>query len=106
LRQRGVGHWPKVTADCTACYTETSLPPTTKIAPKGPGVRKMKLINTYEVILEGHEATEENARAFASGFVFSECEKKSQMLSYSRLVDTVNGIEIWYCYGADYYFFA
>lgn len=63
------------------------------------------MYNTFDVILQGDESTESYARDFARGFVFSECETSEQSIANGRYVDTVDGIEIYYDYGADYYFF-
>jgi hypothetical protein len=64
----------------------------------------MTIYNTYSV--EGNFETEEEAISWACGFVFSECEKTEQEISHSRFVEGLtNGIKIYYCYGADHYFF-
>lgn len=60
---------------------------------------------TYSTILQGSEATEENAISFAQGFDFSEDEQTEFFPIHFNYIDTVNGIEIYYDYGADYYFF-
>lgn len=60
----------------------------------------------YDVILEGYETvTEGDAIDWATGFVFGECETSEQNIAHAHHVDTVNGIGIHYCYGADHYFF-
>lgn len=61
---------------------------------------------TYSTILQGSEATEENARNFAQHFDFSEDETEEAATMHKTYIDTVNGVEIYYQYGADYYFFA
>ena len=61
---------------------------------------------TYSTILQGSEATEENALNFAQCFDFSEDETEDTINLHRTYIDTVNGIEIYYQYGADYYFFA
>lgn len=62
--------------------------------------------HTFDFILEGWEAeTENDAIEFAQAFDFSETESHHQNIGYARHVDTVNGIEVYYDYGADYYFF-
>lgn len=65
-------------------------------------------MKTYNTILQGHEATEENARNFAQGFDFSqdEMENTNTSIHYDNYIDTINGIEIYYNRTADYYFFA
>ena len=60
---------------------------------------------TYSIILQGSEATEENALNFAQGFDFSECEEEEFNFNNSRYINSVNGIDIYYNYAADYYFF-
>ena len=60
----------------------------------------------FDYILQGHEATEENAILAAQGLDWSEIEEEEQVLSFMRYVTTENGIDIWYCYAADYYAFS
>ncbi len=60
---------------------------------------------TFDMILQDGEATLENAKAFAIGFDWSECTAQWETIGHARYEDTVNGIEIYYDYGADYYFF-
>ena len=60
----------------------------------------------YDAILQGHEATEANALDYARGMVWNEVEASEQEIKYSRFVDTVDGIDVYYDYGADYYFFS
>jgi len=63
----------------------------------------MKLFNH---ILQGDEATEQNAYDHATGLDWSECETREQdKPAHSQYVDSVNRIGIWYCYGTDSYFF-
>lgn len=61
----------------------------------------------YDYILQGSEATEENAYDATNCLVWSEVEvlEIENMFPHSRYIDTINGIEIFYNYGADYYFF-
>ncbi len=60
----------------------------------------------FDVILQSNE-TEEEARDFARGYVWCESEMTEQpMPTHSHYVDTVDGIKIYYDYGADYYFFS
>lgn len=62
--------------------------------------------NLFDFILQGDEATEENAIFCAQdGSIFMECETSSQNIGYADYIDTVNGVGIYYDYGADYYFF-
>ena len=60
----------------------------------------------YDAILQGDEATEANALDYARGMVWDEVEVSEQEIKYSQFIDTVNGIDVYYDYGADYYFFA
>ena len=65
-----------------------------------------KMMMVYDAILEGDEATEANALDYARGMVWDEVEVSEQEIKYSQFIDTVNGIDVYYDYGADYYFFA
>ena len=62
-------------------------------------------MKVYSVILQGSEATEQNAIDFAQGFDFSESEVEEYNTMDKTYIDTINGIDIYYQYGADYYFF-
>lgn len=64
----------------------------------------MKLL-TFNVILQSGE-TEQEALNYANGLDWMEAETDYQEILHSRYIDTVNGIEVYYNYGADYYFFA
>lgn len=64
----------------------------------------MATYNTYDVILNGHES-EQDALDYAAGMVWCECETRQQSIAYGRYVGEVDGVEIYYDYGADYYFF-
>ena len=59
----------------------------------------------FDGILEGYEATEENALDYARGMAWCEVEISECDITYGRYIDTVAGIEVYYDYGADYYFF-
>jgi len=59
----------------------------------------------YDAILEGDEATEADALEYAQGMVWDEVEVSEQEIKYSKFINTVNGIDVYYDYGADYYFF-
>lgn len=63
------------------------------------------LANWYDYILQGDDATEDNARLAVMTGVLCTVDTKPQTLAYMRYVDTVHGIDIYYCYGADYYAF-
>lgn len=61
---------------------------------------------TYDLVLEGHEATLENAIEHAKHQDWSSISKtKNNYIAHKQFEQTVNGIDIWYCYGACYYFF-
>jgi hypothetical protein len=61
---------------------------------------------TFSTILQGSEATEKNAIGFANYFDFSEDEIEETPFIHCRFFATINGISIYYNYGADYYFFS
>ena len=63
-------------------------------------------MKTFDAILQGSEANEENAIDYARGMDFSECEIEEYNTKDKTYIDTVNGIDIYYQYVADYYFFA
>ena len=60
----------------------------------------------YSHILQGSEATEDQAREVAQGFDFSECDLTEQNLPHTTYIDTVNGVIIVYDFAGDYYLFA
>ena len=80
-----------------------TLPTIARPVQKPIGACKMII---YDAILEGDEATEANALDYARGMVWDEVEASEQEIKYSQFIDTVNGIDVYYDYGADYYFFA
>jgi len=58
----------------------------------------------YDEILQ--ESSEKAAIDYARGLVWSEVGQTEQPQPFhSNYVDTSNGIDIYYDYGADYYFF-
>ena len=61
---------------------------------------------TYSTILQGEEASEDNAINFAQGYDFSEDEITEFFPIHFDYIDCINGIEIYYDFAADYYFFA
>jgi len=63
----------------------------------------MKLF--YDHILDGHEATEQNAYDHAMGLDWMEVETTEASYPYLNYVDTVNGVGIWYNYGHNGYYF-
>ena len=61
---------------------------------------------TFDYILQGDDATEQNAIDTANGLDWPELDSSESDIKYSRYIETVNGVDIYYDYGADYYFFA
>jgi hypothetical protein len=59
----------------------------------------------FDYILQGSEATEENAMDAARGLDWQEIETKEGNYPNLRYVDTVNGVGIYYNYGTDDYYF-
>ena len=62
----------------------------------------------YDLIVDGYCATYEYASAMARcGAVLSECGISTceQPLHSRPEGPVINGIQVWYCYGADHYFF-
>jgi hypothetical protein len=58
----------------------------------------------YDVMLQ--ESSEQAAIDHARGLVWSEVGQTEQPQPlHSHYVDTLNGIDVYYDYGADYYFF-
>jgi hypothetical protein len=64
----------------------------------------MAIYNTYDCILQDNPI-ENDALDYARGIDWSEIECRESSIAYGRYVDTVNGIEVYYDFGADYYFF-
>jgi hypothetical protein len=58
----------------------------------------------YDVIQQG--GTAEEAMDMARGMVWSEVEAAEDEIKYFELVGSADGIDVYYDYGADYYFFA
>lgn len=63
-------------------------------------------MKTYNVTLQGHSYTHAQAVEWARGFVFSECELTDNNIRFKDSIGTANGVEVWYDFGADYYFFS
>lgn len=57
----------------------------------------------YEALLDN--ATEEEALEYARGMVWGECETSEQNIAYANHIDTINGVGVHYCFGADHYFY-
>jgi len=59
--------------------------------------------NAFDTIVEGYKVTEEEVLDMAPHLpVYDEIE---QDIAHGRYIETVDGIEVYYDYGADYYFF-
>ena len=59
----------------------------------------------YDHILQGSDATEENAYGHARGLDWMEIETSEESYPDLNYIDTVNGVGIYYNYGADSYYF-
>lgn len=62
-------------------------------------------MKTYDTILQNSEATEQNAIEFAQSYDFSEDEVSEFNTCNKTYINTVNGVDIYYDYAGDYYFF-
>lgn len=51
------------------------------------------------------EESDQQAIRYAQGMVWAECESSYQSIAYTRAVDVIDGVGVWYDFGADYYFF-
>ncbi len=60
----------------------------------------------YDLVLQGSEATESNAIDTALGLDWGSEETREGSTLHTQYIDTVNGIDIFHQYGADYYMFA
>ena len=62
----------------------------------------------YDDILSGHEAPNghEDALDRARGLDWGSMECQEQRIAYLEYVDTANGIDVWYNYGSDDYYFS
>jgi hypothetical protein len=59
----------------------------------------------FNYILQGSDATEENAIQAANGLDWQEIEVSDEDFPNLQYVDTVNGVGIYYNYGHDAYYF-
>jgi len=57
---------------------------------------------TYSIITDSLDTAVELATC---GAALSESDTIEETIAHSRWVEDINGFEIWYCYGADHYFF-
>ncbi len=60
----------------------------------------------FSYILQGHEATQKTAIETAQCLDWGEVEREEQSFPYLNFIDSINGIEIYYNYGCDSYYFA
>ena len=58
----------------------------------------------YDATLEGYN-TQQDAIDYAHGMVWSECEATEQNIKYRDYIDTIDGVGVYYDFGANYYFF-
>jgi len=58
----------------------------------------------FDAILQ-NDATEDEAIEYASGFDWSECGTQDEDLRYIDHITTVNGVDVYYCFGANHYLF-
>lgn len=63
--------------------------------------------NFYNVALPSHEVDFNDSAVidWALGFDFGSEETTEQDLKHLTYIDTINGVEIWFCYGTDTYLF-
>ena len=62
-------------------------------------------MRTFDAILGGYN-TQKQALEYARGVVWGELETSQQVIKHKTYIDTVDGVGVWYDYGADYYFFS
>ena len=65
----------------------------------------MRIYRVYDSILQGGTHTQEEALDWARGMVWCEVETTEQEIYHSDLIETIDGVGVFYNYGADYYFF-
>ena len=65
----------------------------------------MAIYNTFDAIIDGGYHDEKYALDYARGMVWSECETGEVYISNARFIETVNDVDVYYDFGADYYFF-
>jgi len=64
-------------------------------------------MNIYNHILQGHEATIDNAYEHAMGIDWQSIETTyNDSLPYLQYIDTVNGVDIWNVYADGSYIFS
>jgi len=71
----------------------------------------MAVLKIYDAILDGHDERVQQcgdiaAEEYANGIVWSECEtREHNVFVHTTFINTVNNVDIHYCYGADHYLF-
>ena len=60
----------------------------------------------YDDILNGYEATQEDAISRARGLDWTEIESEEADYPHVSFIERVNGVGVYYCYGSDVYLFA
>ena len=63
----------------------------------------MAIEKVYDAILQS--VTQEEALDYARGMVWCEEETTEQEVHHSDLIETIDGVGVFYNYKADYYFF-
>jgi len=61
-------------------------------------------MRTFDATLYG-SYTQEQAIELAMGLDWMDVETREQDIKYKDHITTVNGVGVWYDFGADYYFF-
>jgi len=64
----------------------------------------MAIEKVYDTTLEGWH-TQEEVLDYARGIVWEEIETIEQEIHHSDLIETIDGVGVFYNYMADYYFF-
>lgn len=59
----------------------------------------------YDATYSAYDGGDIDAIEYARGMVWCELEATEQDIKYKRFVEEVDGVEVWYDFGADYYFF-
>ena len=65
----------------------------------------LHMIDGYEIANMIETKACNSVQQYARLFDFTECEGVEQTLAFLDYVDTENGVDIYYCYGADHYIF-
>jgi hypothetical protein len=60
---------------------------------------------TFDATLDGCNNTEQDAIDYARGMIWCEVETTENTISYANHIDTIDGVGVYYDFGADYYFF-